>query len=378
MDKISNGAERVTVPLGAREYDIIIGTGLLPGAGDALASLGARRCAVVTDEKVAPFYLPVLLESLKAASILADSVILPAGEQTKSFAHLDQLCGALLDQGLERGDVVIALGGGVIGDLAGFAAAILKRGVRLVQIPTTLLAQVDSSIGGKTGINMRHGKNLIGAFHQPNLVLIDLDVLSTLDERQLRAGYAEVAKYGLLGDAAFFEWLEGNAPRIFAGDDDARRYAIKLSCEAKAAIVAEDETEQGRRALLNLGHTFGHALEAWAGYSATLLHGEAVSIGMVLAFEISEELGLCEAGLAARVTAHLQNAGLPVSIEELAIRAGNGGPSAEELVSLMGQDKKVKAGKMSFVLVRGIGQAFTSNDIMPDRLHSFLEARSRS
>lgn len=370
-------ARIVSVALDSRSYDIVIGPGTIATAGDAVKQLApSARCAVVTDETVARLHLAALTFTLESAGVSVDEIIIPAGEASKSFTHLVQLCDTLLDSRFERGDIVIALGGGVIGDLAGFAASILKRGVRLVQIPTTLLAQVDSSIGGKTGINTRHGKNLIGAFHQPSLVLIDTDVLDTLDARQLRSGYAEVAKYGLLGDAAFFEWLEEHWAGIFNGDVGARLHAIEQSCQAKAVIVAEDETERGRRALLNLGHTFGHALEAWAGYSAKLLHGEAVAIGMVLAFEMSEEMGFCAPGAAARAAAHLQGAGLPVRIADMAAMTRGALPSAEELVTLMMQDKKATAGRLSFVLVRGIGDAFVSDAVEPSRLQEFLERRT--
>ena len=366
----------VPVALGNRSYDIAIGPGMIAAAGDAVKRLApTARCAVVTDETVARLHLPALVSGFASAEMPLYEIIVPAGEASKGFTHLVQLCDTLLDLRLDRGDMVIALGGGVIGDLAGFAASILKRGVRLVQIPTTLLAQVDSSIGGKTGINTRHGKNLIGAFHQPSLVLIDTDVLDTLDAAQLRSGYAEVAKYGLLGDAAFFDWLESHSAKIFAGDASARLHAIEVCCRAKAEIVAEDETERGRRALLNLGHTFGHALEAWAGYSAKLLHGEAVAIGMALAFEISEEMGLCAPGAATRAAAHLHKAGLPVRIADMADRTGGPLPRAEELVALMMQDKKATAGRLSFVLVRAVGDAFVSDAVEPDRLLAFLKAR---
>ena len=371
-----SAARIVPVALGSRSYDIAIGPGMIGAAGDAIKRLApTARCAVVTDATVSGLHLPQLASGLASAGIAFDEIIIPAGEASKSFTHLVQLCDTLLDRRLERGDIVIALGGGVIGDLAGFAAAILKRGVRLVQIPTTLLAQVDSSIGGKTGINTRHGKNLIGAFHQPSLVLIDTDVLDTLDARQLRSGYAEVAKYGLLGDAAFFDWLEGHWAGIFEGDAAARLHAIEQCCRAKAEIVAEDETERGRRALLNLGHTFGHALEAWAGYSATLLHGEAVAIGMVLAFELSEEMEFCPAGAASRAAAHLRAAGLPVRIADMRAMTGGPLPSAQELVALMMQDKKAIAGRLSFVLARGLGDAFVSDAVEPGRLLAFLAAR---
>jgi 3-dehydroquinate synthase len=373
--KEEGGVRVVPVSLGERAYDVRIGGGNLAATGELVEALGPSRVAVITDEVVADLHLPAVRASLESAGLPAGEMVLPAGEATKSFAHLTHLCDALLDQRLERGDIVIALGGGVIGDLAGFAASIVKRGVRLVQIPTTLLAQVDSSIGGKTGINTRHGKNLIGTFHQPSLVLIDTDVLDTLDPRELRAGYAEVVKYGLLGDAAFFAWLEENRARIFAGDRQARMTAIEESCKAKAEIVVEDEREAGRRALLNLGHTFGHALEAWAGYSASLLHGEAVAIGMVLAFEMSEEMGVCLPGRACRVTDHLASVGLPVSIGDMRNRLEGGPPAAQTLISLMAQDKKTKGGRLSFVLVRDIGEAFTTDTVEPDRLRRFLAER---
>lgn len=372
---MEGGARVVNVALGARSYDIAIGGGVLAGIGDAVKLMATSRCVVVTDETVAGLHLPAVRSSLTAAGLSYGETILPPGEGTKSFRHLAGLCNALLDEGLDRSDVVIALGGGVIGDLAGFAASVLKRGLRFIQIPTTLLAQVDSSIGGKTGINTRHGKNLIGTFHQPSLVLIDTDVLNTLDPREMRSGYAEVVKYGLLGDAAFFEWLDKHWAGIFEGDEAARLHAIETSCRAKAAIVAEDEKEGGRRALLNLGHTFGHALEAWAGYSAKLLHGEAVAIGMVLAFELSEELGLCKAELSSRVAAHLNAAGLPARIGDIAAMTGGALPSAEALVDLMAQDKKAVAGRLTFILVHGIGEAFSTDAVEPERLLRFLQSR---
>lgn len=366
-------ARTVSVALGPRSYDILIGSAILGEAGKRIAALKPSRCAVVTDQTVGRLYLDDVRASLEREGLQVQASVLEAGEATKSFAHLTRLCDDMLDGRMERGDIVVALGGGVIGDLAGFAASILKRGVRLVQIPTTLLAQVDSAVGGKTGINTRHGKNLIGAFHQPSLVLIDTGVLDTLSTAELRAGYAEVVKYGLLGDAPFFEWLEQNGPNLLNGDPDARIEAVTRCCQAKADIVAEDEKETGRRALLNLGHTFGHALEAWAGYSAKLLHGEGVSMGMVLAFEISEELGFCPPGRSERVLAHLQAAGLPVRIGELAARTGGKLPAPGELVTLMAQDKKALAGKLQFILVRDIGDTFVSGDVDPSALKNFLE-----
>ncbi len=375
--RAEGGARIVPVALGSRSYEIVLGQGLIATAGNAVKRLApSARCAVVTDETVAKLHLRHLASSFAVAGVALGEVVVPPGEASKSFTSLVQLCDTLLDLRLDRGDIVIALGGGVIGDLAGFAASILKRGVRLVQIPTTLLAQVDSSIGGKTGINTRHGKNLIGSFHQPSLVLIDTDVLDTLDARELRSGYAEMVKCGLLGDAAFFAWLEEHWAGIFEGDASVRLHAIEQCCRAKAEIVAEDERESGgRRALLNLGHTFGHALEAWAGYSARLLHGEAVSIGMVLAFEMSEEMGLCAPGAAARAAAHLRMAGLPVRIADMAAMTGGPLPRAEELVTLMLQDKKATAGRLSFVLARGIGDAFVSDAVDPARLLASRRAR---
>ena len=366
----------VTVPLGTRSYEIEIGSGLLASAGRSIQALApGAKCAIVTDRRVAPLHLDTLRGGCERAGLPVAEIVLPEGEGSKSFAQLAFLCDALLDQELERGDVVIALGGGVMGDLAGFAASILKRGTRLVQIPTTLLAQVDSSVGGKTDINTRHGKNLIGSFHQPSLVIADTAILDTLDARQFRNGYAEVAKYGLLGDAAFFAWLEANWRAIFMDDGLARLSAIETSCRAKAAIVAEDEKEHGRRALLNLGHTFGHALETWAGFSSRLLHGEAIAIGMALAFDFSETLGLCPKGVSDRVTAHLKTVGLPVSIGEVAPGADGKGPSVRELMALMAQDKKVKRGKLTLILVRDIGEAFIANDVDPRELEAFLAAR---
>jgi shikimate kinase/3-dehydroquinate synthase len=296
------------------------------------------------------------------------SIVLKPGEATKSFRELGPLCERLLDLGLERGDIVVPFGGGVIGDLAGFAAGILRRGIRFVQIPTSLLAQVDSSVGGKTGINTPQGKNLVGVFHQPNLVLADTDVLATLPQREVRAGYAEVAKYGLLGDAAFFTWLEQNWRGVFGNSGPDLTHAIETSVRAKAAIVARDETETGDRALLNLGHTFGHALEAWTGYSDRLLHGEGVSIGMCLAFRLSEELGLSPKGTAERVTRHLKTVGLPVHINDIP----GGKADAGELMRLMGQDKKVRQGRLTFILVRDIGQAFITRDVEPEAVQVFL------
>lgn len=362
-------ARRVRVALGDRAYDVHIGPGLLNEAPRLIGeALGGCRCGIVTDKNVAGAHLAPLEAGLSGAGRHAGSIVLPAGEATKSFAQLDRLCQQLLTMGLERGDAVIALGGGVIGDLAGFAASIVRRGIRYVQVPTTLLAQVDSSVGGKTGINTPQGKNLVGAFHQPSLVLADTSVLATLPARQMRAGYAEVAKYGLLGDAAFFAWLEANWQSLFCHDPAALMHAIGRSVEMKAEIVARDETETGDRALLNLGHTFGHALEAWTGYSDRLLHGEAVSIGMCLAIRLSEELRFCPPQTAARVAAHLKAVGLPTQIGDIPGDL----PAPQDVVRLMRQDKKVRQGRLTLVLINGIGEAFTTRDVEPAQIVDFL------
>jgi 3-dehydroquinate synthase len=370
-------AQSVTVELGVRSYSIEIGAGILKQAGARIAALAPRaKCAVVTDENVAALHLAALEDSLKAAGVKAlPAIVVAPGESSKRFAMVEELCGRLLEQGVERRDLVIAFGGGVIGDLAGFAASILRRGVPFVQIPTTLLAQVDSSIGGKTGVNTPQGKNLVGTFHQPSLVLADAEVLQTLPPRQFRAGYAEVLKYALLGDAPFFDWLDQNREQVFFGNDQAARaHAIGVSCRAKAEIVAGDEFETGRRGLLNLGHTFGHALEAWAGFSDRLLHGEGVAVGMALAFELSEEMGLCPSGASERIIAHLHSVGLPARIADLA-SGGAGLPAASELLAHMAQDKKVKGGRMTFVLARGVGDAFLTQDVDLGALEIFLERR---
>jgi shikimate kinase/3-dehydroquinate synthase len=360
----------VRVELGDRSYDVLIASGLLADTGALIKSrLGAVKCGIVTDENVARHHLAALEDSLKSEGLFAGSIVMKPGEATKNFRDLAALSERLLELGLERGDLVVPLGGGVIGDLAGFAAGILRRGVRFVQIPTSLLAQVDSSVGGKTGINTPQGKNLIGVFHQPSLVIADTAVLTTLPPRQMRAGYAEVVKYGLLGDAKFFAWLEANWHGIFGNNGPALTRAIETSVAAKAAIVARDETETGDRALLNLGHTFGHAFEAWAGYSDKLLHGEAIAIGMCLAFRLSEELGICAAGHADRVVAHFKAVGLPTRIADIP----QNGANADEFFRLMGQDKKVRSGKLAFILVRGIGDAFVSRDVAPETVKAFLK-----
>ncbi|QIG47147.1 3-dehydroquinate synthase [Nordella sp. HKS 07] len=366
----------VAVELGARRYEIAIGAGVLAEAGKRIRPFLKRPVtAIVTDSAVAALHLDTLRKSLEAEGVSSSAIILPPGEATKSYKHLAETCDQLLAAGIERRDIVIALGGGVIGDLTGFAAAILRRGVDFIQIPTTLLAQVDSSVGGKTGINSPHGKNLIGAFHQPRAVLIDIALLDTLPKRELAAGYAEVAKYGLLGDAGFFSWLEANAQSLFAGDAQSRIKAITKSCEMKARIVTEDETETGIRALLNLGHTFGHALEAATGYSSRLLHGEAVAVGMAQAFRFSERLGLCAKGLADRAEKHLRAAGLPTRLADIPGDL----PGPDKLLEIMRQDKKAVAGKLTFILVRDIGEAFIARDIKESDVLAFLmEEQSRT
>ena len=361
--------ETVRVNLGERSYDILIGNGLMAEAGRHIAPLLARpRVAVLSDETVAAAHLDTLRAGLEAAGITMTALALPAGETTKSWPQFTRSVEWLLEQKIERRDVVIALGGGVIGDLAGFAAAVLRRGVRFVQVPTSLLAQVDSSVGGKTGINAPQGKNLIGAFHQPSLVLADTGALATLPRRDVLAGYGEVVKYGLLGDSAFFDWLEDNANSLIEGDVISRDYAVKQSCQMKADIVARDETEQGDRALLNLGHTFCHALESATGYSDRLLHGEGVAIGCTLAFELSARLGLCAQEDPSRLRAHLRRLGTKVDLSDIPGDL----PSAEALYELMGQDKKVVDGQIKFVLARGIGQAFVSADAPREQVLSVL------
>jgi 3-dehydroquinate synthase len=362
----------VRVELGDRAYDILIGPGLIATAGREIASrLKGRKIAVITDAHVAPLYLDGFMASLKAEGIDSVSLVLPAGEKTKSFEHLISVCDSVLAARIERNDAVVALGGGVIGDLTGFAAGIARRGSRFIQVPTSLLAQVDSSVGGKTGINSVHGKNLIGVFHQPDLVLADTDVLDTLSPREFRAGYAEVAKYGLIDKPDFFAWLEKNWQAVFAGGE-ARIEAIATSCQAKADVVAADERENGQRALLNLGHTFGHALEAATQYdSARLVHGEGVSIGMVLAHQFSARMNLCSPDDGKRVEAHLREVGLPTSMDQIP----GGLPPAEKLMDAIAQDKKVKGGKLTFILTRGIGQSFVADDVPQSEVVAFLKEK---
>ena len=364
----------LSLDLGRRSYDIHVGNGLLTMAGELISPLMRHpRTIVITDKNVEKYCLSPLESSLNAAGIDHQSIVMDAGEQTKDYAHAEDLTGRLLDARVERSTMLIALGGGVVGDLVGFSAAITLRGLDFVQIPTTLLSQVDSSVGGKTGINMPQGKNLIGAFHQPRLVLADIGALETLSPREIRSGYAEVVKYGLINDAEFFAWLDSNGQQVIAGKDedgaDARQHAVVTSCKAKAAIVSEDETEQGARALLNLGHTFGHSLEAKTGYGDALLHGEAIAIGMVMAFDLSVRMGICPAEDRDRVRNHLENAGLPVNLHGLIENDW----SAEELIDLMGQDKKVTAGKLTFVLARGIGNSFITDEVEMTDVVAVLE-----
>ena len=359
----------VHVPLADRAYDVHVGRGLIGRAGELLSPLLSRpKVFILTETRVAALHLAPLRAGLDG--IEAPSLALAPGEATKSWAGLTHAVEWLLDERCERGDVVVALGGGVVGDLAGFAAAVLRRGVRFVQLPTSLLAQVDSSVGGKTGINTRQGKNLVGAFHQPSLVLADIDALDTLGPRDFLAGYGEVAKYGLLGDAGFFAWLEANGEALAAGDRDLRAEAVRRSVQMKADIVVRDETERGERALLNLGHTFCHALEAATGYGDRLLHGEGVAIGCALAFELSARLGLCSQEAPSRARAHLQAMGMLRDLSEIEGEL----PGAETLLGLMGQDKKVIAGELRFVLARDIGEAFVTGDVPADAVLEVLRA----
>jgi 3-dehydroquinate synthase len=361
----------VDVALGDRSYDIVIGRGLLGSLGERIAKLRpGAKVAIVSDENVAQYHLDAAVAAVAGPALQTSTIVLPPGESTKSFGHLATLCDELIAHRIERNDVIVALGGGVIGDLAGFAAAIVRRGLDYVQVPTTLLSQVDSSVGGKTAIDTQHGKNLVGAFHQPVLVVADTALLDTLPPREFRAGYAEVAKYGLLGDAAFFAWLEANWRDVFAGGP-AREHAIAVSCRAKAAIVARDERETGDRMLLNLGHTFGHALEAAAGFSDRLLHGEAIAIGMALAFEFSARHQLLPLPEAERAVRHFEAVGLPTRVSQVT----GGVPNADRLMDLIAQDKKVKRGKLTFILVRGIGSAFIERDVDGADVRSFLQEK---
>lgn len=365
----------IPVGLGERSYKVHVAAGLLERAGELIAPMcRSGRLAVVSDANVWKLHGDALVERLAADGLKAHPLVLPPGEQTKSFAGLEDLSDRLLALELDRGDLIVAFGGGVIGDLAGFAAAIYKRGIDFIQIPTTLLAQVDSSVGGKTAIDTPRGKNLIGAFHQPRLVLADLGLLDSLPDREMRAGYAEIIKYGLLGDAGFFSWLEANCADVLGRRPEALAHAVARSVEMKAAIVAEDEKEAGRRALLNLGHTFGHALEAETGYGEALLHGEAVGAGMCLAFRFSAAQGLCAREAADRACAAIGAAGLPTSLSQVRPEPF----SASRLVGHMAQDKKASGGNLTFILVRSIGEAFTARNVDPSAVAAFLRAEGAS
>ena len=365
----------ISVALGERAYDIIIGRDLLASLGARVASLRPGvRTAIITDRTVAEHWLKATEASLHAAGIATSPIIVDEGEGSKTYAGLEQVCEALIAAKIERNDLIVALGGGVVGDLAGFAAAMLRRGVDFVQVPTSLLAQVDSSVGGKTAINSPQGKNLLGAFHQPVLVIADTTVLDTLSPRQFRAGYAEVVKYGVLGDEAFFAWLEHNHAEVFKGGS-AREHAIATSCCAKAAIVARDEREVGERALLNLGHTFGHALEAVTGFSDRLFHGEGVALGMALAAEFSASLGMIPQADADRLVRHLADVGLPAHLHDVAGFAQEGLADADALMALMAQDKKVRRGRLTFILLEAVGRAVIAKDVEPAAVRGFLEAK---
>ena len=370
----TNDPAVVDVALAGRSYSIVIGRGQLTSLGPRMAALRPRaKAAIISDETVVKHHLAATESALAGAGIRSTCITVPAGEKSKSFTVLEQVCEALLAARLERGDLVVALGGGVVGDLAGFAAAIVRRGLDYVQVPTTLLAQVDSSVGGKTAIDSRHGKNLIGAFHQPVLVLSDTALLDTLSRREFRAGYAEIVKYGLIADADFFAWLESNWRELFAGGP-AREHAIAVSCGMKAAIVALDERELGERALLNLGHTFGHALEAAAGFSGRLLHGEAVALGIVLALAFSVRRGLLPAGEAERVERHLTAVGLPTRVSAVT----GGAPDPDRLMDLIAQDKKIKHGRLTFILARGIGASFIASNVDAAEVRAFVAEKLAS
>jgi 3-dehydroquinate synthase len=366
----SHPVDTIAVELAGRSYNIHIGIGLLESAADYIAPLLARPVtAIVTDDQVAPHFLDALQKNLEDAGISSTAIVLAAGEKTKSFSQLENVLAQLFEARIERGDTIIALGGGVIGDLTGFAASIFRRGIDFIQVPTTLLAQVDSSVGGKTAINVSYGKNLIGTFHQPRLVLADMATLDTLPQRQMLAGYAEVVKYGLINDARFFYWLGDNSERMLARDAQALQHAIAVSCQAKATIVAADEREGGQRALLNLGHTFGHALEAETGYSDRLLHGEGVAMGLVMAYELSAKLGLCDESVAPIVKAHLDRAGLMTRPNQIA----DADFDANSLLGHMMQDKKVKEGEITFVVAEGIGQACLQSGVSDALVKDILE-----
>jgi len=367
MPSVSN---KLTVKLGARSYDILIGKGLLKSAGMKIHNtVGNGKCWIITDENLAPLYLPLIQKSLAEAAMQSHTIILPAGEDTKNFETVKMLTNKVLDEIPERGSTLIALGGGVVGDLTGFAASVILRGINFIQIPTTFLAQVDSSVGGKTGINTRHGKNLIGAFYQPNLVITDTDVLNSLPKREILAGYAEVVKYGLIRDATFFEWLEKNGNAVVNGEFEALSYAIQKSCGIKAAIVADDEYERGTRALLNFGHTFGHALEAETEFGSELNHGEAVSIGMTLACKLSNILGFSRSATLNRTLNHFNKIGLMTNFPKIENRQWK----PHKILGHMAHDKKNKSGRNTFVLMRDIGEAFVSDDVNLEVVERLLQ-----
>jgi len=372
---VRSDAVVVPVALGARSYDIVIGRGVIATLGARIAELRpGAKVFIVTDENVAASAMAPAQAALKRGGVASRQMSVPPGESSKTYRVLEDVCEAILDAQIERGDLIVALGGGVIGDLAGFAAAVVRRGLDYVQVPTTLLAQVDSSVGGKTAIDSRHGKNLIGAFHQPILVVADTALLDTLPQREFRAGYSELVKYGLLGDAAFFSWLEAHWRDVFAASsspNSAREHAVAVACRAKAAIVGRDERETGERALLNLGHTFGHALEAACGFSDRLLHGEAIAIGMVLAFEFSAHRGLLAAAAAERVKRHFAEVGLPTRPADIPGTL----PGLDRIMELIGQDKKVKRGMLTFILVRDIGSAVIETGIDEREVRAFLNEK---
>ena len=366
---MTEAIEKLRVELGERAYEILVGGGLIAHAGrDMLPLLRRRQAIIVSDEAVAGHYLAAVRDSLTEAGIAHHAVLLPPGEETKDLTHFGKLVDEILAIGIERGTMLIALGGGVVGDVTGFAAATLLRGIDFVQIPTTLLAQVDSSVGGKTGINTRLGKNLIGAFYQPRLVLADTGTLSSLPRRELLAGYAEIVKYGLIRDVEFFAWLEAEGRSVCDLMPGALRRAVMTSCAMKADIVAGDEREEGDRALLNFGHTFGHALETETGFSSQLLHGEAVALGMVLAFDFAARLGLVAGDEARRARHHLEERGLPTQMAAI----GLAGTPADRLIVHMSKDKKVRDGRIALILPRRIGEVFVMKDAPLDQLHDFL------
>jgi 3-dehydroquinate synthase len=369
MKTSASNIQQLEVKLGDRSYPILIGHDLIKTAGSLIAPrLKGRQIVVITDESVAQLWLPTFIKSFEELDVVVHDLTLPATEETKSFSHFESLLNDVLALGIDRKTTLIALGGGVIGDIVGFTAAVLLRGIDFIQVPTTLLSQVDSSVGGKTGINTNYGKNLVGAFHQPQLVLVDTGSLATLPKRELLAGYAEVVKYGLIDDFDFYEWCENNAQAIIDGDQEAQKYAVLKSCMSKAKIVASDEHEFGLRALLNLGHTFGHAFEAETGYSRKLLHGEAVSIGCINAFQLSSKLGLCKKQETIRVEKHFSQIGLRNSLTGLVDKSW----TVERLIAHMLKDKKSEAGKITFILARGIGKSFVAKEVAMDALKAIL------